>query len=230
MLSYLRWRSRTTWPLRRLYHRLRPDWYKERVGREWERAGLQQFTFLTEEGLRPSHALLDVGCGSLRAGLHFIRYLEPGRYHGVDIDGELLEAGRRRLRRHGLRGKAPVLRQMDDFDFPSLGQRFDYALANSVFTHLPLNGILRCLLNIEPVLAEEGRFFATFFENPSERNLAPVSHDYQGTAFRTYLDRDPYHYDFGLLEILARKARLRVTYLGAWVKGGSQAMMVFTRA
>lgn len=229
-LGYLRWRARTTWPIKRLYKILNPNWYKEAVGRGWETMGRQQFDYLMEKGLEPDHHFLDVGCGSLRAGLLFVRYLAPNRYSGIDIDGDLLGAARKRLKRGGLEGKKALLARTDNFDFPSLSRTFDYALANSVFTHVPLNAVLQCLVNMERVLAPRGRFYATFFENTSERNLEPLRHVYQGTEFHTYLDRDPYHYDFGLFETLARKAGLRVEYLGEWVKGGTQAMMAFARA
>src|SRR5205807_6035012 len=55
------------------------------VGGAWEEIGRLQFEFLTGNGLKPHHRLLDVGCGALRGGLHFIRYLDEGNYVGVDL-------------------------------------------------------------------------------------------------------------------------------------------------
>ena len=42
--------------------------------------GAMQFTLLYFLGLREHHYLLDIGCGSLRAGRFFIMYLKPGHY------------------------------------------------------------------------------------------------------------------------------------------------------
>jgi len=44
--------------------------------------GQWQLDFLVGQGLRPWHCLLDLACGSLRAGVRFIDYLEPGHYLG----------------------------------------------------------------------------------------------------------------------------------------------------
>ncbi len=228
-LGYVRYLMQTTWPTKGLYRILNPGWYKEAIGREWESSGRRQFEFVVREGLKPNHSLLDVGCGSLRAGHHFVNYLDAGHYTGIDIERDLLHAGRKELERGGLDRKGAVLAQMTDFNFPSLGETFDYALANSVFTHLPLNAVLQCLHNMKRVLAPQGRFYATFFENPQPDNLEPIHRVYRGIEFMTYFDRDPYHYDFGLMETLARTADLDAEYIGEWVPGGTQPMMVFRR-
>ena len=53
--------------------------HREMVGGMWEEMGRLQLEFLQREGLTPEATLLDVGCGCLRAGVHFVRFLEPGR-------------------------------------------------------------------------------------------------------------------------------------------------------
>lgn len=68
-------------------------WYQHAVGGMWKEIGRLQFDFLVAHGLAPSHLLLDMGCGTLRGGLHFIRYLEPGHYWGVDKGRDLLGRG-----------------------------------------------------------------------------------------------------------------------------------------
>jgi len=50
------------------------------VGGMWEQIGQLQFDFLVNHGLEPNHKLLDIGCGTLRGGRHFITYLVPGNY------------------------------------------------------------------------------------------------------------------------------------------------------
>ncbi len=76
---------------------------------------------------------------------HFIRYLEPGRYYGVDINASLMAAGQKELERENLLVKRPNLSVNDQFEFSRFGRTFDYAIAVSVFTHLPMNHIIRCL-------------------------------------------------------------------------------------
>src|SRR3954453_12915254 len=67
--------------------------HREVGGGEWETIGRLQFEFLQREGLEPRHHLLDVGCGSLRGGVHFVRYLDPQHYFGIDMNESLLTAG-----------------------------------------------------------------------------------------------------------------------------------------
>lgn len=208
-----------------------PEWHRKAVGGLWEEVGEVQFRFLVDRGLRPEHELLDIGCGSLRGGVRFVAYLEPGHYTGIDLDDRLLAAGRGELRRRGLVDRRPTLVQMGDFDFPSLGKRFDFAIAQSVFTHLPLNSIARCLLRVDEVLVPGGRLYATFFENPrGRRNLDPVAHPTVDVGdLMTYSDRDPFHYDVDAFRWICEGTQLDVAYLGDWGHPRDQKMVAFTR-
>ncbi len=48
-------------------------------------------------GLQPHHLCVEYGCGSLWAAEPIIRYLEPGKYVGLDITDKFYEYGRSRL-------------------------------------------------------------------------------------------------------------------------------------
>jgi SAM-dependent methyltransferase len=101
------------------------DWHRNIVGGMWEEIGRLQFDFLVEKGLKTDCYFLDVGCGSLRGGVHFIRYLEPGHYFGIDKSKELLDAGRNvELKRYNLLEQNPILIQMDNFRTPDLARIF----------------------------------------------------------------------------------------------------------
>jgi SAM-dependent methyltransferase len=209
-------------------------WWEYAVGGMWEQMGRLQFDFLIAQGLRPHHYLLDVGCGSLRAGVKVLPYLEPGHYYGIDISQEILDAGWMVVEREGLQARAPRLVRMDDFNFASLGRAFDFALAQSVFTHVPLNSIIRCLMNIDKVLAPGGRFFATFFENPRGKFcLDPLEPAFgesaDGLRFQTYFDRDPYHYDVDTFRWICEGTGLRVDYIGGWNHPRDQRMLAFVK-
>lgn len=208
-----------------------PDWHRRVVGGLWEEVGALQARFLVDQGLRPEHRLLDVGCGSLRAGVHLVRYLDPGRYHGIDASRELLAAGRFELRRHGLDGKGAQLRCDDRFGVGAFGGEFDYVLAHSLFTHLPINSILVCLLSVAPVLRRpDGRFYATFFENQrGTKRLEELTHPRaDGPPIHTRVDSDRYHYGVDLFEWLCEGTGLQVEYLGDWGSPRSQRMLLFT--
>jgi SAM-dependent methyltransferase len=208
------------------------EWHRRQVGGMWDEVGRLQSDFLVAQGLRPEHYLLDIGCGSLRGGVHFIRYLEPEHYWGIDRDVELLAAGKQiELPRYNLEERRPNLIEMSDFGFARLGRRFDFALAQSVFTHLPLNDIIRCLINVEQALRPGGRFYATFFENPAgKRNLEPISQPVRGgQPVVSYFDRDHYHYDMDTFRWICADTELEPDYIGDWNHPRSQKMLVFRR-
>lgn len=204
-----------------------PDWHRRAVGGMWEEMGRLQFDFLLAQGLQPQHYLLDVGCGSLRGGRHFISYLEPGHYYGVDKEQWLLDAGLTELQAANLQDREPHLSCMDDFAFERLDQTFDYALAQSVFTHLSLNSIIRCLVNIDRTLRPGGVFFATFFENSGgKQNLEPIT---QSDIVVSYYDSDPYHYTRDALVWACEGTALEAEYVGDWQHPHQQVMMAFRK-
>jgi SAM-dependent methyltransferase len=223
-------------PLRRALpvryrHYVDPDWHRRMIRHNvqyWDYLGKLQLDYLVERGLQPSHHLLDVGCGPLRAGVHFIGYLEPGHYAGVDRRPELLEAGRVvELPRHGLEDKEPLLLASEHFEFGKLGRTFDFAIAQSVFTHLPLNSIIRCLVEMGRVLRPGGRFYATIHENPHGKLY--LDDIRQSESCVSHYDRDFFHYDLDSLRFAAEGTGLSLAYEGEWGHPNKQKMVVFTR-
>jgi len=49
--------------------------------------------YVVSLGLRPGERLLDYGCGPMRAGVHFAKYLGPGHYVGADTSRSMLRRG-----------------------------------------------------------------------------------------------------------------------------------------
>ena len=214
----------------RYYRYFDPEWHRRTIGyvEEWEQHGQAQFDYLKAQGLEPHHSFLDIGCGPLRGGVHFIRYLDTGNYYGVEKNEAVLETAREvELPRYDLVGKQPTLRADEWFEFEALGRSFDYAWAQSVFTHLPVNSIIRCLMNVDKVLVDGGRFYATFYENEQgKRNLEPIR---QSPQVVSYFDRDSYHYDVGTFEWICAGTSLRVEYLGGWNNPRNQKVLLFTK-
>lgn len=134
------------------------------VGGLWDRMGEFQLSLLRGQGMLPHHRMLDIGCGSLRGGLRFIDYLEPGNYVGVDLSSKLLEAGSQYVMAEGLGHKRPrLLQQTSGFEFLDLrGSTFDYVLAFGVFTDLPASQVTDCLGHVPALLLPEGKFIATY--------------------------------------------------------------------
>lgn len=197
------------------------------VGGMWDEIGLLQYGYLKEQGLRPSQVLFDIGCGSMRGGLHFIRYLEPGNYVGLDINESLLKAGEQEIAAAGLADRRPTLIQDADFDFDKIGRKADVALAISLFTHLHVNFIIRCLSSLRPHLSKGGALHATFFECPEGRELEGIE---QFPGKLTHIDSDPFHYPPSMIRWMAEHCGYKLEHLGDWGHPRNQKMAVFRPA
>jgi hypothetical protein len=143
------------------------------VGGLWELIGQHQFRFMVDQGLQPQHVLCDVACGSLRGGVHFIPYLEPGNYLGIDILQELIDVGiEREIGQKMVAIKNPEFVVSSKFEFNMFSKQPDFVIAHSLFTHLIPDDISLCLKNLRPIAKPGTRFFASFFEAvvPSKKN------------------------------------------------------------
>src|SRR5271155_5374682 len=106
--------------------------HRDVIGGLWDELGQLQFDFMVREGLKPHHKLLDIGCGSLRGGIHFISYLDVGNYIEIDPNVSLLDAGYEiELAPRGLKERMPRenLICTADFEPPFPDGAFDFALA-----------------------------------------------------------------------------------------------------
>lgn len=202
--------------------------HREAVGGMWEEIGKLQFEFLKARGLKPEHKLLDMGCGSLRGGLWFVDYLDRGGYHGLDINESLIVAGRQELRLSQLEGKGARLLVDDAFRASRFHIQFDFAISISVFTHLPMDSIARCLLEVKRSLHADGRYFASFFEAPTSVHIESIHH-LRGGIVSQY-DTDPFHQSFNELYWLATQVGLKASKIGSWSHPRNQMIAEFSHA
>jgi SAM-dependent methyltransferase len=123
----------------------------------------QQFGLLTLGGLRDRHTMLDIGCGSLRAGRLFITYLQPGHYYGLEPEKWVLEEGiREMLGQEFIDLRQPTFSHDANFTLTDFGQTFDFLLAQSIFSHTTRDQMERCFSEARKVVHPESKFFATF--------------------------------------------------------------------
>jgi len=133
------------------------------------------FNLLTCAGLRQNHKLLDVGCGSLRAGRLLIPYLNAGNYIGIEPNRWLVEDGiMNEVGWDQIRLKRPIFSYHDSLQEFTDPLGIDYALAQSIFSHCGLDLIDNWLMQVSRHLNPTGGLFATFF-------IANV--DYQGKGW-----------------------------------------------
>ena len=140
--------------------------YKAYVGPpdRYDFMGATQFRLLTSLGLRAKHKMLDYGCGSLRSGKLLIPYLEPGNYFGQDPNQWLIDEGiSEELGDDIVRLKKPNFSNRDDFEV-GFDEKFDYIIAQSIFSHTDLELTRKGLSSIANSLAENGLALVTMVE------------------------------------------------------------------
>ncbi|CAN7117012.1 unnamed protein product [Brassica rapa subsp. narinosa] len=134
-------------------------------GEPWA-GGRDVFEFLAESSnLKPNSRVLEIGCGTLRVGLHFIRYLNPSHFHCLEKDElSLMAALRYELPSQGLLHKRPLILRGEDMEFSKFGSGVSYDLiyASAVFLHMPDKlvwaGLERLVEKLKPY---EGRIFVS---------------------------------------------------------------------
>jgi hypothetical protein len=143
---------------------------------EYDINGALQFALLVFLGMRESHVLLDIGCGSLRGGRFAMTYLRPGHYFAIEPEGWLIETAiDKEIGRDLVRLKRPTFDHGRDFGCGRFGRVFDFILAQGVFTHAPLADIAACTSAAESCMGPQSVFLATFMEGET---------DYDGPEWR----------------------------------------------
>ena len=154
------------------------------VGGLWEELGQYQLDLMISQGLLPHHTLLDIGCGCFRGGRKFIPYLKAGRYTGIDISQQILDAGVRMLAEEGVDPSRYDHFRLEDMSFrPLQGRTFDFILAQSVFTHVPVSVIDECFEHLRSIMHEASRFVFTYFRGDEIRYDTEMENYYYPKTF-----------------------------------------------
>lgn len=136
---------------------------------QYDVMGATQFRLLCTLGLRATHTLLDFGCGSLRAGRLFITYLDEGQYFGIEPNRWLIdEAINNQLGNDLINIKKPRFAHNSDLSTAVFGVRFDFIVAQSIFSHSGADLVSSALMNFRESLADDGLIAATFVEGVSD--------------------------------------------------------------
>jgi cyclopropane fatty-acyl-phospholipid synthase-like methyltransferase len=174
-----------------------------------------QFSLMTLLGLRQEHTLLDIGCGSLRAGKLFLVYLLPERYFGIEPEQWLVEEGiEREVGRELIERKRPRFLYSHDFPCSKFEVLFDFLIAQSIFSHASKAQIQRCLTEARAAMKETSMFAASFVEGEA---------DYAGSD---WVYPDTVRYRAATIERLAKDAGLDCRRLD-WFHIGGQTWYLF---
>lgn len=158
----------------------------------YDEVGQLQFQVLLDQGLQPSHTLLDIGCGSLRGGKHFILYLGPGKYFGVDPYPDLVREGIDLELTRGIEAdKRPTFAYNSNFDFEFKYsvllewplKPFDYVLAQSIFTHTTRVQATKLMESVSKAMHPDSKFVATYLDAQNSDGDDPDEWQYPGAVY-----------------------------------------------
>lgn len=160
--------------------------YRAFVGsaEKYDLLGATQFNLMTLLGLREHHYLLDIGCGSLGGGRLFIPYLLPNRYFGIEPQKWLLKQGiKQNLGNDIVEVKHPQFHNNSNFNFKVFQTKFDFILAQSIFSHASEQQIRKCLSEAKKVMKPKSIFLATYLAG--EENYSGDSWKYPDSVTYT---------------------------------------------
>jgi SAM-dependent methyltransferase len=143
--------------------------------KNYETTNEQYLAFFNAAGLRPEHAVLDIGCGIGVMAARLARFLTTGRYEGFDIvkmgtDWAAAHFGDKYPNFHFTHAdvynrhynpKAEV--SGETFSFPYQSSQFDFAFAKSVFTHMTPPAVQQYLRETARVVKAGGTTVITAF-------------------------------------------------------------------
>lgn len=143
---------------------------------------------MIELGLRPEHLCVEYGCGSLWCGEPVIRYLQPGRYVGLDVTDGFYEFGRRRLGRllDERRVRLAVISRRSLAETAALQP--DFVFAHRVLHHVPPRGLARFVRSICSLLNERTVLVIENAPRPKRRENITRAR-YVGADIEAYLPR-----------------------------------------
>jgi hypothetical protein len=193
----------------------------------WDEEGDWVFAFLRSHGLRPEHTLLEVGCGSLSAASRLLPYMRPSFYWGYEKSIDLYIAGAQiELPRLGLRAELGHFMVNDDFDFSEAPHDFQFGIASSLFRRLSLNSVARCIAAVVKRLTPDGRFYATWVDNPDPQRFGKIE---GANGVTTYSDREPFHYSFDIIAGIVEAVGGRAERIDDTSHPRGESVMLITR-
>lgn len=119
---------------------------------------------LLAKGLVPASRVLDVGCGALRLGYWVMRFLDPGRYFGIEPQREMLRIGLEQLVEPEVVQHAQArYAHNDDFDLSVFGEQFHFVIARSIWTHAAQPQIAAMLGSFARTARPDAAFLASHY-------------------------------------------------------------------
>jgi cyclopropane fatty-acyl-phospholipid synthase-like methyltransferase len=156
----------------------------------WDLHGDLQLAFLKSQGLKPTHRLLEVGCGTGRLARKVVPYLEPAHYTGVDISLGALQAASDLALAEGWARRAPTFWSSIE---PAV---YDCIWSFSVLIHVPQDVMEDLFRRMAAVLAPQGQLLVSYVPEPKRwrsgvKQFRKTLQDHRDAAAQAGLTFDP---------------------------------------
>lgn len=150
----------------------------------WNAAGGAQYEICRAAGLKPSHKLLEIGCGCLSAGFILMQYVDFGHYCGIDPNKWLIDAalGNSFIAQIAARS-APRFVYNNQFDATPFGEAFDFIFAHSVLSHASVETMNQFLDGCTKVSASPTKIVASFRNGPTNHATGWIYPDHSYLFF-----------------------------------------------
>lgn len=174
--------------LRLMIEKLSEDCFLAKNADKFIKLGLFQIELLKKYGLKPDDKLLDIGCGCLRGGYWFIKYLNPEKYYALEPSQEILDAGKKILLDEScLLSKNPTFDHNAEFELSVFKTTFDYIIATSIWTHASKQQIIKMLSQFKLVSHLNSQMFASYLD-ANDRNEDYLGDEWVG---KSHLSTEP---------------------------------------
>ncbi len=152
--------------------------YKAYVGppNRFDFMGATQFSLLFHMGIRDYHKVLDMGCGSLRLGRLLIPYLRESGYFGIDPNQWLIEDGiKNEIGQDAIDLKKPHFDHNTEFNCEVFEEKFDFIIAQSIFTHTGPDCFSAFLESSKNSLVSDGIALFTYIPTDDPGFIVPAN-------------------------------------------------------
>jgi hypothetical protein len=188
---------------------------KNLKGQSFKQSGLGVFNFLKTKGLKQGHVCVEYGCGSLRLAQHFINYLNPANFWGLDVTDKFYKIGEEMIGWELLGEKTPRFRVINAATLAEVNHHHpDYLFSVQVMIHIPPDEIEEFIANIVNVCVKTTQVYISVDVSDFTFKHHPLTWFFSKTELAGVLDKFPVNYSFigvGLVEIA--KCRVEKTWI-----------------
>lgn len=174
---------------------------------EFGESGVGTFRKIVALGLKPEDTLVDYGCGTLRMGVHAMKYLQPGRYWGLEISQDFLDQGRELVGPDLLAEKRPHLSTISPQSVTEAAAASpDMVISTRVFNHVHPDELALYFHNVMLLVGNAGKAIVSGKWSEGET----IQHKSRSWTHSIALMRDLVAKDGGVLTIIEQAQKDKV--------------------